>query len=716
MNSGSDIRWVGNSTTRNIYTGKEDIVNKVTTSSDYTYAMYTEKSNGEVFEEVVYYSSTAATEATKQSNVKKNANDYADNYSFFYNNSGQSSNSVQQNCLLLPCADERNQVISFNMNYTGRTTEFLSRFTAKSTYAYPTKAADGSFYGVIMNNGGGIHRTTVTPTDGPDVGVETDVFLEYKKMGKSYKVYTKNEAIGEANKLNVTQVNDFTQLLQENDIINVVYGTYDEGNSTFMVFELYNVTRGLYIIKEVYDTKALDETDYTTFTGMNSITDNKMVMKICLRQRADWDKKNPNCNAVTIGGVNEPLLKNGYDTTALAGEYKEDNQLSSVNLPEDYRWKDGTQPLLAGTHEYDAYCDYEYYGNQTAECKVTVTAEALPYYELTLKDMNGSVIDTDGVKQGVDYTFRALTSQKAFVAYKMGDNLYDIGDTVEVNENSEATLLEADFTMNNKVSVRLINDDENYYGGLRYMAQMPATDWEKISSNDGVTLNTMIIPTDLIDGDLDVDEANAQKEEATVADMTENGVDYKIALFAITNIKHQNYDRQFTGAAYLTVTYADGGVRHVMTEAKSASAYDLAVAAYTDHTASVALSTMGSYGDGNVEVLKRYINGVVDISYVVDGDTLTIALANIGLQGLDRVYELDETKTNVEKTDDNYTVSVTLNVAGSVLKDLLEDGESQAPVIVRNNNNDNYTSVADTLTHAYDVETDTLVLTFVVNA
>jgi len=254
-------------------------------------------------------------------------------------------------------------------------------------------------------------------------------------------------------------------------------------------------------------------------------------------------------------------------------------------------------------------------------------------------------------------------------------------------------------------------NNENGYGGLRYMAQMPASDW---AVSESVTFKTMIVPTDLIDGGvLTVNEADAQKAAATVADMTDGGKDYKIALFAITNIKHENYDRKFTGAAYLEVTYADGETGYVMTDTKSVSVYDLAVEAYAANAKKIAETSAPLYSDDNVAMLKQYINGVVDISYVETSDTLTITLVDNGLE-LPQGYTLDSEETEVTENGEAYTVSVTLNVEGSVLETLLVDGESQAPVIVRNNNAETYTSVA--VTREYDAAAHTLKLTFDVNA
>ena len=653
----ADIRWVYNTTgLHTLYDGKStgNFVNAGIQDpkgdGSLTYAMFDEaydKDNAKHKADYTYFKKGATT-ATSETGAVINANKYDGNYSFFANATAAAS-TLQAGGILLPKVNDKDQIISFNMNYTDRRHDFYSRWVKSNTnsyYADPAPAKDstpatGSYYGITFNINDShfiAFRNKVYNISNNTTTINNSAVT--RSTSYIYKTYNiKNPD---------NTVSSFDELLVKGDNINVTYGTFDvgegESKATYTYFKLYNLTKDLLVFEETVNVGV----DNTVYEGNNQTWATPCMMKIGFQQRGDWDNADYDRTPVTIAGVEEPLLQNGYDTTAVEGDYMEDNTLETVTLPTNYTWKTDTQLLQAGTNEYDAVYEYEYYGKTyTKDCKVTVTAEALPHYTLTLKDMSGEVIGTDTVKQGADYEFKALDREKAFVAYVVGDKLYNVGDTVAVGADSEATLWEVDFKMNEKVSVRLV-DNDNGYGGLRYMAQMPASDWNVIS--ESVTFKTMIVPTDLIDGGvLTVNEADAQKAEVTTpADMTEEGEAYKIALFAITDIMHENYDRKFTGAAYLEVTYADGDTDYVMTDTKSVSAYDLAVEAYAANDAEILTNGAPLYSDDNVAMLKQYINGVVEISYVVDGDTLTIDddLAENGLD-LDRGYTLDSAKTSV---------------------------------------------------------------------
>lgn len=723
VDSDKDIRWVYvNQALTTVYQGSSTAYNKTTvnggvttlgTNDEYQVAIYDRKSAEGDVANVQYIDYAQATQGPTQMNV--NANKYDGNYSFFAN---RSNGDLQEGGVLLPNVNDKDAVISFNMNYTDRRYDFYSRWvksTTNSYYVNPKNSDVGSYYGITFN----FSNTSFIAFRKTVANVATDKAIlnaSAARRSKSYVWQTYNIGKDDADK-----VDSLDDLLVKGDDINVTYGTYDASGTTYTYFRLYNLTKNLLIFEETVDV-GLDETVYE---GENKTypDGSDCMMKIDFQNRSTWDNANYDRTPVTIAGVTEPLLQNGRDTT-LEGEYTEGTALSTIDLPDKYEWTNGKQLLEAGTHEYEAVykyapdyygTDYYYYGVEKKTCKVTVTANAMPGYTLTLQDMDGKAIgDPISVSYNGSYTFEKLDDrEKAFVAYEVNGALYNVGDTFNPTESCVVTLLEADFKMNDKVSVRLLNN-ENGYGGLRYTAQMPKAEWDKISSYQGVTLTTMIIPTDLIVDGLDANEDGALTKvgnEVTIADMTENNVDYKIAMFAITDILHQNYDRKFTGAAYLTVTYADEEVAYVMTkDVKNVSAYDLAVEASKANAAAVDNTSVGLYGNDNVIALEQYINGVVDISYTVaEGGALTVALANNSCG-----YTL--TNQTVNATEGVYNVSVTLNIAGSILETLLvDDGTtSNAPVIVRAGTAETYTSVA--VTRAYTASTNELVLTFVINA
>ena len=743
VDSDKDIRWVYvNQDLTTVYQGSSTTYNKTTvnggvttlgTNDEYQVAIYDRKlAEGDVAN-VEYIDYAQATQGPTKMNV--NANKYDGNYSFFAN---RSNGDLQEGGVLLPNVNDKNAVISFNMNYTDRRYDFYSRWVMANTskmFNNPnpnvttSSFIDGSYYGVTFNKLTDDSHYFIAIRN-KEANCQTNSQVTNNSVSKANGgLYTKADVLAEANRLNGTACTDFDKdVLSEGDDINVTYGTYDGANgNAWTYFRLYNVSKELLLFDKavdlgVKDTVVYEDDETTPDVDERTYPDgSKCMMKIEFSHRRLWDNKNYDRTPVTIAGVTEPLLQNGRDTT-LEGEYTEGTALSTIDLPDKYKWTNGKQLLEAGTHEYEAVykyapdyygTDYYYYGVEEKTCKVTVTANAMPGYTLTLQDMDGKAIgDPISVSYNGSYTFKKLDDrEKAFVAYEVNGALYNVGDTFKPEGHCTITLLEADFKMNDKVSVRLLMNDTGL-GGLRYTAQMPKAEWEKISSyGEAIKLTTMIIPTDLIVDGLDANETGAKKEAATIADMTENNVDYKIAMFAITDILHQNYDRKFTGAAFLTVKYADGDTAYVMTkDVKNVSAYDLAVETSTANAAAVEETSVGVVGANNVSVLERYINGVVDISYTVaEGGALTVALANNSCG-----YTL--TNQTVNATEGGYNVSVTLNIADSILETLLvNDGTtSNAPVIVRAGTAETYTSVA--VTRAYTASTNELVLTFVINA
>ncbi|MBO5240401.1 MAG: hypothetical protein J6B56_03135 [Clostridia bacterium] len=704
VDSGKDIRWTYvNSKLSTVYQGtvatpKATVNGGVTElgdSKEYQVAIYDRKSAVGDKEDVTYIKDST-TQGPTEMNV--NANDYDGNYSFFAN---RSDGELQEGGVLLPKVNDKNAVISFNMNYTDRRVDFYSRWVKGATntvYVNPGKTAEGSYYGVTFN--------------------KDDTFIAFRNavgnkateaqiQSASKEYYVKDDVLAEANRLNERSNDDadpnndeftlFNQVLEKHDIINVTYGTYDgENGNAWTYFCLYNVTKELYLFDKAVDLGVKDNNVYVddeTTTDVNEKTyasGTDCMMKIEFSHRSTWDNANWDRTPVTIAGVTEPLLANSdYDMT-LDDTYAEGAALSTVTLPTGYKWANPNQELEEGTKAYEAIYKYDtiyadtdgkYYGLEGKACEITVTAE-VPSYTLTLKDMNGDTIGTRSVRHGESYTFEpyaAVGGTKTFVAYKVGEYLYKEGETVTPVEDSVATLWEADFSIANEGSVRLIDDGTNY-GGIRWTMNIDATDYEII--NDKVSsVSTMIIPTDLIEGDLNYDEAGAQVTELEAADLANGTVD-----FAITNIQHFNYNRPFSGAAFMKVEYTSGA-DYVYAEAKSFSVYELACDALAAHYAKLEESdgAMGKYSANGVAMLEKYIAGVIDLTVTDDGANLTVAGSTVGdgvLLG-DLGYVVTNA-TQAKATEGKTTVTVSIVVdEDSALASLVQVGAA-VPVIVRN--------------------------------
>lgn len=697
VDSGSDIRWTYNTSgLEHLYSGREadaNIINKGIQGSNPTYAIfdeaYDETNSLHKAASITYFKKGAAAATTEQ-NVVINANDYDDNYSFFANEETKIAGLIDGG-ILLTNVNDKNAVISFNTNYTNRRYDFYSRFVKSATntyYADPDSTTNGSYYGIQFN--------TVDTAFLAFRNTVGNVWTTNPIKSGSAKTYTKTQVLAEANTLNNTAYTKFAQVLEKDDIINVTYGTYDgENGNAWTYFRLYNVTKELLVFEEAVD---LGAPDAIVYEGDNKTypDGSPCMMKIGFQYRGDRDNANYDRTPVTIAGVEEPLLANGYDYTVEEGTYTEGNALSSVNnLPAGYEWVDATQTLQADTHEYDAMYTTEYYGQTyTKDCKITVTAEALPSYTLTLKDMNGDTIGTRSVSQGESYTFEpyaAVGGTKTFVAYKVGEYLYKEGETVTPTENSEATLWEADFSIANEGSVRLIDDGTNY-GGIRWTMNIDAAAYDVIKNK--VSISTMIIPTDLIEGDLEYNEAEAEVKALDAAVLANGTAD-----FAITNIRHFNYNRPYSGTAFMKVEYTKGA-DYVYAEAKSFSVYELACNALANYTATLNNSNDADrlYSDKGVAMLEKYIRGVIDLT-VTDNDTeLTVAgsLENGVLGDLGyTVTNATATKVNGSKT--TVTISITVD-PNSALASLVQAGVA-VPVIVRMSDTlDTYKAVEATAT------------------
>lgn len=462
------------------------------------------------------------------------------------------------------------------------------------------------------------------------------------------------------------------------------YGTYGETDDGICVyFQLYNESTNniVYELNKYYTTKATNcgnicsitthyRMHYFSFAGVNEplINQNKLV---------------------NVGTAKNPQWKESYDST-LTGTFNEDDAISSLStqLPSGYKLKSTEGTLTGGKNELAATYtrSYEYYGEKTKtyDCTITVNATAKPKYNITVKDLSGASVVTHSVKQGENYTFATIEDrEKSFIAYKDSQGkLYNVGDSVMLSADAEYTLVEANIQIDSKVSVRLFNN-ENGYGGLRYTATISKTDYEAIK-NPGVKLYGAIIPTDLVDGTFDCNEAGVNATEITQDAIVEDGSN-ALGYFTMTDIKLYNFNREFSGMAYLEVTYKDGDKGYVQTSSVSASIYDLAVDAYAAHKQAETTSSVGLYGANNVAILEHYIKSVVDLTY----NGTNVSVTEETGTGLTADYTISGNATISEGT-----VTVQIDVENSSLKDLISDGALPVSVILRNGSNPNaYQSV-----------------------
>lgn len=469
------------------------------------------------------------------------------------------------------------------------------------------------------------------------------------------------------------------------------YGTYGETDEgIFIYFRLDNATTGetLYELNQWSEIKA-DKTGY-----------------ICAV------RTHLHRHYFNFSGVNEPLIvterldSNNNETSdiTLTGTFNEDDLISGLTLPTGYALKSTAGTLKGGVNELAATYtrSYEYYGNKTKtyDCTITVNATAKPKYNVTVKDLSGATVATYSVKQGENYTFATIEGrEKSFIAYKDSQGkLYNVGDSVTLSADAEYTLVEAKIDIDSKVSVRLFNN-ENGYGGLRYMATISKTDYDTIKDL-GVKLYGAIIATDLVDGTFDYNEAGVKTTEITQDAIVEDGSN-ALGYFTMTDIMLYNFNREFSGMAYLEVTYEDSDKAYVQTDSVAASIYDLAVEAYAAHNQAKTENSVGLYSSDNVKMLEYYIKSVIDLTYS-DGSISVTEETGTGLSA-------DYTAT---ATIDENVATVTINVENSSLKNLISENELPVSVILRNGSGAELNAYQSVIITSRSLSGNTLTITF----
>ena len=149
---------------------------------------------------------------------------------------------------------------------------------------------------------------------------------------------------------------------------------------------------------------------------------------------------------------------------------------------------------------------------------------------------------------------------KGFVGYEMDGKIYPAGYVLTVDESITLKQMCITPTMVAGASVRNIVTQE-YAGGIRFTVTV---DEEIISAfGDNAKMYGVLIYTDSIQGEFDLDEAGSQCKEL-VNYYQKGGVrGYYITL---TNIKAKNYQTSYSARAYVEVTLYDGSTVKVATD------------------------------------------------------------------------------------------------------------------------------------------------------
>lgn len=496
--------------------------NTILTDSDtgYNYALYTE----------------AATDANKD----KNPNAYDGNLGLYCSSGLVNGFTMDRGW---------NDLINFKMNYIeGDTTWFFARKSSFKSWDWVSSYEGYSFrisaYKVC---------SIIKQTQGSDTGKVTLVSsVESFVGGEIYDIT-----------YGVYDVENNPTYDYNND------GTAD-GNGTYVYFKIV----GEKVNMELH---AKDNDSTPVYRGTDS---EKNYMQIVTGMSIAWYK-----GPISIQGVDQPILNDVYDYT-VEGTYI-GTSVSGIELPLGYKINDG-QTLVEGRNELQATYTLDEYlenTNVSIDCKVIVEAEVPVTYTVKQLKADGTEIDSEEVVAGAEYTLPEAKASvgKKFVGWKIADKLYQVGDIITINEDTDISVVEISFSQEVGASIRMTTDDKGM-GGIRFKTML--TDTEDIK--DKYVWKGFIMPKNLVTG-LDastIDRAIRNNVLMTVQDLTKENV-----YFTISTLKQTSFDTEFVCVSYLEITYADDDVATIfawdtLTEAKSSarSAKNVALSCLADET------------------------------------------------------------------------------------------------------------------------------------
>ena len=226
-------------------------------------------------------------------------------------------------------------------------------------------------------------------------------------------------------------------------------------------------------------------------------------------------------------------------------------------------------------------------------------------HTVTVQDANGTVIDTKAIVEGETYQF-PTTGVSDLIGWSYADGLYPLGYEIVVDTDVTIQAVCLDVDVVDGASVRISNAN-GYYGGMRFTVKVNTA--QAAALGNQVSVHGLLIPTDLIEGDFDINEAGVQDK------VLENGVEangittYYITL---TEIRYHNFNRMYSARAYASVTYANGDVASFATEYteknNARSPYAVAVKAHND------TQEYSKYDKAQKDILDSYIQFTVQLN------------------------------------------------------------------------------------------------------
>ena len=397
-------------------------------------------------------------------------------------------------------------------------------------------------------------------------------------------------------KLNGTTVDTITELTEETAYTLNGYGEYEfvwsqDGNTASatktVVSKLYTLTYN-YNYEGIADEKqTFDNTDMSELTIKDIDADNVPKGKKFL----GWFTDKVNGEKVTaITELKDIIVYAHWESAKYTVSFFADDVLLGNPYEAEYGAKllekVGTLPAIPEKEGYTQTAPYFAYNgvkideNTVVEGDMTIVAVYTPdEYEVVVTD-GSKRISVATVKYGESFTIKKVDLNKegcTILSVKAnGETLvYKNEEYVleTVTADTEIIVLYGLENFNYEgASIRLKRANDETGNGIKFTVSLPKAQYEQILAADpNAQFGTLLIPADLVEGDLTVNTNLVSKAIAneSMNEKTVDGVEYVYWVAYLWNIAEKNYSREIAARGY--IEYSGNVVYTVVSEDRSLS-------------------------------------------------------------------------------------------------------------------------------------------------
>ena len=220
---------------------------------------------------------------------------------------------------------------------------------------------------------------------------------------------------------------------------------------------------------------------------------------------------------------------------------------------------------------------------------------------------DGTVSDITADESGNILLPEAEITGKRFIGWSDGKTVYPAGSEMQIRENTVFTAVGIDASTMDGAAVRLQTPT-----GLRFETRVDKADYDALTQlGVDVQTGTLIVPQDYLEDGTTLTLAALQKSGKLYLDIENSGwynaataqTDGYYQYFGtIANIKLTNYEREFTSAGYLRITYQNGDTEYFYCTDGTNTIRTVAAVA-----AAALADTQAGYTDAQKEILQGYI-------------------------------------------------------------------------------------------------------------